>query len=244
MDAPAPKQMCKKCGQVHERCTAHRRRKKGSKDPLQPCGKYKAPGMKVCGLHGGKSLKGTAHPRYVNGNRSSYSYLPDLKVKRIEEMAYDEIENLVEAAKIQRALETEVLERFGTGESGEAWKLLQKAVNDHKAAHEATPEFDLIARIVLEGQEDGALRREIFILHENQRKLTESIVKCRSTVQETYTREMWNEMLSEIMLIHKQEIHDRDTLQRLQNAFAIRSLDAEAAASRGLLIPGNGAKHE
>lgn len=41
---------CKKCGLVHERCSAHR-----SADPKTPCQRWPRKGAKVCAVHGGNS---------------------------------------------------------------------------------------------------------------------------------------------------------------------------------------------
>jgi len=52
---------CRKCGQIHENCSAHRRRPAGRSDlPLTPCMKKPMTGQSVCNLHGGATELGLA----------------------------------------------------------------------------------------------------------------------------------------------------------------------------------------
>lgn len=201
---------CAKCNQVHKECTAHKRRK--SKDlPFEPCGARPDKGSNTgkCKFHGGRSLKGIAHPEYKHGHRSKYHYLPAFEARRVEEMAADELHNLEENIRIQRALESRYFEHY-------------TSIKDKKKAEAYTLE-DL-----------NKITERIQSLHESQRKLTDSLIKCRKSVQETYTREMWNELMAEVLQILHEEIYDRDTRARIQNRFAAHAL-ANAGPVKGEL---------
>lgn len=56
-----PTGACKRCGEVHERCSAHNR-------AGRPCGRYPVPGARVCRLHGGAApqVKAAAEVRLVS----------------------------------------------------------------------------------------------------------------------------------------------------------------------------------
>lgn len=80
-----------------------------------------------CKYHGGKSLKGTAHPRFNKGEHSAYvpaRYLEDFEEALADPMAQGEqTQHLAGLEAIWR----EAFRRLGGSESGEAWNLIGKA---------------------------------------------------------------------------------------------------------------------
>lgn len=172
-------------------------------------------------MHGGMSPTGPASPHFGNGKRSKYQYLPANMSARFEKLSTDTLENLEESINIQRALETEVLNRVGTGESLRSWKrltaivgetaiLVAKTNDDDLQTEYKARAFDLIENEVVEGAasfaSQSAARRDLHALHESQRKMTETLMKARKEMQETYTHEQWGELLGRILNILKKRL--------------------------------------
>jgi hypothetical protein len=224
--------VCAKCGQVHTKCLAHKRRKDTSL-PLEPCGQWPAKGdrNRKCGIHGAKTPKGEASPHFKTGQHSKYSYLPANVRERVELMAGDAIENLERMLNTQAALETRAHERLGTGESSEAWLRLRQAVREYDGADFMAEEPQALVRakamgmirfIVDGGLSDAYAVRDIQSIHETQRKTTETLTKCRKDIQETYTLTQWEMFMSIVMRVIKNNV-DRTTLAKLQRDFGLEA---------------------
>jgi hypothetical protein len=172
-----------------------------------------------CRIHGGSVPRGVTHPSYIHGKSSKVAYLPDRLIKRAESLTGDVLDNIEESISIQKALESDLLERLKTGESGTAWLRLRDTVNALKHAYSAnvdlTPILAQLQRLAKSGVGYDAVRHEIQSIHETQRKLTETLTKSRKEVQETYTQTQWNEMLQIILLSLKKHIADHALLGQI-----------------------------
>lgn len=148
--------------------------------------------------------------------RKKARYLPPILLDRYEQLNGDAIENLEESINIQKALETRLHEQLATGESGDAWRLLNELVPEYEIGDEETKEgvFNRMKHIIHGGIAAYGVRRDIQNIHESQRKLTETLTKCRKDVQETFTMEQWNSMLSELLHIMRMEC-DAETMRRV-----------------------------
>ncbi len=195
-----------------------------SKQSGERCKRQPSIGLDVCAMHGGKSRKGMASPTFKDGKHSKYLYLPKQLIARTEEITTDAMENIVDSLAIQKALETQLLEKLGTGESGEAWIKLGQSVKDYEAAQALAKNKQALARAnafrvirstVEGGLSEAFLRRDIQSIQESQRKLTESLTKCRKEIQETYTQEQWNIMLNLILLSIQKHVKDAATIQNI-----------------------------
>jgi hypothetical protein len=171
-----------------------------------------------CRIHGGKSLKGLAHPNFREGRNSKYLYLPARLTPRFEELIGDEIENLAESITIQRTLETTLLEQLDTDETPGAWKRLKRLVADYRKASEVerTKVFRKIAEVVEKGVDQASLFDRIGRTHESQRRLTETLIKARQAVQETYTEEQWNTLLGIVLRVVLNNVPDASARDRIQ----------------------------
>ena len=180
-----------------------------------------------CRLHGGASLKGIASKSYKDGKHSKYAYLPETLNFRSESLLNDNLKNLEECIQIQKSLETTYLEKLGTNESTEAWTKLNKAVHDYdEAAYTAKNEgekhllqaqaFGMIRFLVKEGLSESFLHSDIARIHESQRKLTETLSKCRKEQQEIYTVEELNQILGIFLDIVRRNITDINILSNIQ----------------------------
>lgn len=178
-------------------------------------------------MHGGKSKKGVASPTFKTGATSKYAYLPKVLFSRAENLLTDTLKNLEESIQIQKSLETTYLEKLGTNESTEAWKRLKAAVSEYeqaqftakndgeKAAIQAKA-FGMIKWLVNEGLSESFLHLDIARCHESQRKMTETLSKCRKEQQEIYTAEELNQILGIFLGIVKRNITDRAVLSNIQ----------------------------
>jgi hypothetical protein len=148
--------------------------------------------------------------------RSSKSeYLPKALYARFETLNGSVLDNLEESIRLQQTMETSIVERLDTGESSAAWDRLMGILgsppmvihedneteeeflakeNDHlRAQLEQAREvvYDAARSFAIQTQ----LRHELQDIQESQRKLSETLTKCRKEMQETYTKEQWNVLL-------------------------------------------------
>lgn len=218
--------LCGKCGQLHARCKAHKKRK-SKDDPYEPCNRYPNKGSVngVCRNHGGESLHGIAHPNFKDGHQSKYMYLPTAELQeRARRLASDTINNLTESVSITAMFESRFLERVGTTESTEAWKMLAKAVQEYRLASdeaEAALAFGMIASIVEQGVGESRLINDIYRSQEHQRKLSETISKIKLQTSQALSLENWEWFLSIVLRIIRQNVEDRATLTNIQRDFQL-----------------------
>jgi len=228
--------ICGKCGEIHNRCAGHPKRKNTS-GVFRPCNKFPVKGKEVCERCGGKPPGGMASPHFKDGKYSKYQYLPPNFSSRLESVISDHIENIEHSIEIQKMLETTYLEKLGTNESTEAWSKLRQVVKDYdEASHNSDPAksnqgkaeaFAMIRFIVNEGLSQSFLYRDIQSIQESQRKLSETLSKVRKEAQEIYTHEQWNEMLSTLVGVLKNNIQDQKILQAIQEEIYERSNNDE-----------------
>lgn len=132
----------------------------------------------------------------------------------------DVLQNLEESIEIQKTLESLVLERLSGENSFRAWELLAEELGKEDG------EVDLE---VLRGIVDGRVRddREAFEvfgvigrLHEGQRKLTETLMRCRADLEKTFTREQWNRLMYTVIELLRSRV-DEVLLNELANEMAL-----------------------
>lgn len=193
-----------------------------------------------CDKHGGKSPKGAANGQFKDGKTSKYAYMPPNLTFRMERLNGDVLDNLEESIGIQKTLETQIYERMKSGESGVIWQELKKLVsqvnflldNPPEVPEDIEPEalelffaefearvktnaWDKARELILEGKKAYNVhqehRRDIQSIHDSERKLTETLTKCRKEIQETFTQEQWNGLLQMNLAILR-EILTRDQL--------------------------------
>lgn len=179
-----------------------------------------------CRIHGGKSPKGMASPHFKSGQFSKLDYLPKKLAGRIEKIYGDQLVNLEQSIEIQKTLETRYLEKLGSTESTEAWVKLKKAVSEYnEASHDPdqakritgqAKAFGMINFIVNEGLSESFLHRDIQAIHESQRKITETLSRCRKEKQEIYTQEELNQILEIYLRAVRNNVADRGTLTNIQ----------------------------
>lgn len=123
-------EICKKCGQHHERCKGHRRRKDTSETPI-PCRKFPLNGniAGLCSICDKRSNRGVNHPNYKDGRSSKYipqkiqSRLDDLEESRNE----GDFLSLKKQIKLWEVRISQLTEKLDGGDSFEGWKAVKKA---------------------------------------------------------------------------------------------------------------------
>lgn len=186
-------------------------------------GKCKQPAMANgrCRLHGGKSLKGIAHPNYEGKGYSKY--MPVGLLDTYQEFVSDN-DNL--ALNNQIALidtyVAQLIEELGDYSSAELWEQLQGHVRDYHKASTDTEEKNLL-RFIFDIIEAGASYVSKWdTLHkamEQRRKLVADERKRRIENEHMIPVDRALLAASALMESVKQNVHDRDTLTAIQADF-------------------------
>ncbi|HEX8636433.1 MAG TPA: hypothetical protein VF692_00110 [Pyrinomonadaceae bacterium] len=115
--------ICGECGEIHNKCSAHKKRKNSADGELHPCNKSPMPNG-CCDIHGGKALSGIASPRFKTGQH--LKYLPKgLGEKYLETLNDPDINMQREGIAIIGGLMKERFEKLYKGESREFWAELK-----------------------------------------------------------------------------------------------------------------------
>ena len=104
-----------------------------AKSTRERCRRAVTPGREVCHYHGGKSLRGIAHPGYKHGRYSKD--LPMRMVARYSKALADpELLNLSAEIAIAEARIAELLGKVDAGEAGGLWLSLRDLVDKAQTA--------------------------------------------------------------------------------------------------------------
>lgn len=130
--------ICGKCGQIHNKCNGHKRRKKKT-DPLVPC--QKSPMQNgTCDLHGGKIPVGIASPHFKDGKYSKYLNTSLAEKVRTAENDYDLVSLRSEIALVTGMTEDR-LEKIHQGKDVDAWYLMEAKYNEYQQNLEDWDEY-------------------------------------------------------------------------------------------------------
>ena len=149
----------------------------------EPCKAWAMPNGR-CRMHGGKSLKGLAHPGYKTGRYSKY--VPSRLLDRYEQAASDpELLNLSEEIALVDSRISELLESVDAGESGRLWRGLSGLRRKFLDAQRAQDQEGMAAALseilngIGRGAQDWERWGEIADFLERRRRLVESEQKRR-----------------------------------------------------------------
>lgn len=139
-------------------------------------------------------------------------FLPPILLERYENLNGDALDNLEESIGIQKALETRLLEQLATGESSEAWRILNELIPVYEQAddEQKVGVFNRIKHIASGGLKAYGVRKEIQQAHKYQGELTAILSRCRKEVAETFTLDQYQSMVNTLLAI-VQETCDSDT---------------------------------
>jgi hypothetical protein len=209
----------------------------------EPCQRWTLAGRTRCGLHGGKSLTGTACPRYRSGRYSAY--VPERLRARYEQAEGDaELLSLRSELALTDARLMDLLARVNTGESGQLWADLRRAHREFtgaKRGRDVARMHTTLAQMeqCIEGAvDDHRAWTEIGALIEQRRRLAESEAKRLASLHQMMTKEEALLMAHQVIDIMTRHVTDKQVLsavivdmQRLVGpAHALPASDGEPEA--------------
>ncbi len=203
-----------------------------SKRSQERCKRHATPGMEVCNMHGGKSLKGIASPTFKNGRYSKF--IPARLSARYTEAQKDsELLALRDDISLLDARLADVLSRVDTGESGRLWRALQ-AKYDEMVAAQAKQDIQSamlaladLGALIQQGMGDWGAWHEVSSLLDQRRKLVESERKRLVEMQQMISAENVMVLIGAIAGVIRQHVTDRTALAAIsQELNRLTAIDA------------------
>lgn len=195
------------------RCKAKNRKGTQCRQPVEP-------GMEVCRFHGGKSLKGRAHPNFKHGRYSKH--LPARMLANYEAAQSDpELLSMTAEVALLDARLSDVLTRVDTGESGRLWKMLRAEYDAYiSEGRKGTEESLLKARqhgenvdqLIRRGLADWSAWAEVTSLVEARRKVVDSEAKRRVQMHQTVSLDQLLILMESIYAVVAEHVDDPKTL--------------------------------
>jgi hypothetical protein len=182
-----------------------------------------------CYLHGGKSLRGLAHPNFKTGRYSKY--LPARMLERYEESKADS-EQLALKSEIALvdARISDLLQRMDPAEPGELWETLQKLKKKvQEAARSGNTDAGNVAvmgilDVIARGARDFEAWADVFTLIERRRRLVESEQKRLVAMQQMVTTEEVTMLVTATVASLKEHVEgncDDDVARRILGGVTI-----------------------
>jgi hypothetical protein len=197
------------------RCTAT------SKQQHRRCKRRVTPGRTVCHIHGGKTPRGIASPKFKHGKQSL-----ELPARLISDYqaALADPDYLVQKEQIAllRARLNDLLRRVDTGESGGAWNKAQESYRAIVAALQAGDSAALSAAlkeldgVIGRGVSDYGAWKEVHATLETQRRTIESEQKRITAASQTMTAQQAMALIAGIMAVIRDNVSDMVTLERIR----------------------------
>lgn len=179
-------------------------------------------GSKRCRMHGGKSLKGIAHPNFKTGRWSSS--IPERMAERYSVLLDDPaMLDITHEIALTDTRISELLQRVGTGESKGLWQQARKSNDDiQKAIHNENYGAVLIAtaqldRLIGEGLTDYEAWSEIHTLIDQRRKLAESERKRRIEAEQMLTIDQAMSFTTAVLNLIRSSVDDPATRMKIQS---------------------------
>jgi hypothetical protein len=200
------------------RCTAK------SKQSQQQCKKNAVPGFDVCEIHGGKTPAGAASPHYRGKDRSKHLNPVLLEAYR-DAQNNQELLSIRDDIALTEALLVSSLPRIESRESGKAWTLIKKAIDDFEMAfaNENYGKCTILMRsmrdVVDENVAHFAAEDELRANVDMLRKLKESERKRLTDMQQMVTSEQAMLLVSALLDSVRRNVTDSGTLNAIQSEF-------------------------
>lgn len=178
-----------------------------------------------CRYHGGRSLKGPAHPNWIDGRDSDIlpkRMLDDYQAARNDpdKLALDN-----ELALLDARLR-DVLRRVESGESGQLWRLLAEQADEYELARAAkdgvlmAQAVNAIIGLIRRGNADYAAWAEVMGITERRRKLAESERKRLVQQHQVVSTEAALALLGQLVTAVKEHVDDEDTIRAITDEYA------------------------
>lgn len=191
-----------------------------SKQSGQRCKRHAVPGMEVCAIHGGKSLKGVAHPNYQGKGFSKY--IPVGLIDTFNEFRADPDKLVMdEQIAIVDTYMAQLLESLGDYSSPELWEQLQQQVMEYHKAPDAERK-NLLAYIFQTIEAGASYVSKWDTLHkalEQRRKLVADERKRRIEAEQMISAEQAMLIVTGLLESVRRNVSDRNTLTAIQADF-------------------------
>lgn len=206
---------------VKEKCTSK------SKQSGERCRNYPHPGMEVCWIHGGKSLKGIASPTFKHGKHSVYANVLSQALSPHFD-AVQETNTLMELGEdltLHRALILQVLESGERGEAGELWVKLKEAWRDYQKAKKArlgeghtSPEeaLAMVGFLISEGYSEYMSRIELRQMLQERARLVEAEGKRVERAQASVRSDEVRMVIARVVESVRRNVPDTDARSAIQ----------------------------
>lgn len=213
-------------------CTAR------SKQTGERCKRTPSLGASVCAMHGGKSLKGPAHPNWIDGRASIYGRLPEKL--RLSAEAYATSAELTDLSDVTGMLRMMLEESMGNWEEGgagvvfaeldKAWRRYDQAVaaQDDAKTSDAIQELQALSE---RGRRDFLARKESREVALDLRRVSETEDKRRRLAENTMTVDQAHVLfgaLAKSIMTHVTEPAAMrgimDDIARLQRRFTLEAI--------------------
>jgi hypothetical protein len=208
-----------------------------SKQSGQQCKRHAVPGRDVCAIHGGKTPRGFALPQTKTARWSKD--LPPRLASRYAETEHDpDLMSLRQDIRLVDVLLQDDLTRLDSGENGEAWAMMRKAVDALAVAiNNSDPKIAAKVPTTLQGMRTIIDKRilhfatveEIRLKLDQRRKLVETEAKITLAGEQAISIEKAMMLIGAIAGILKTHIHDPNTLAAIQTSIG-QLLDASETA--------------
>jgi hypothetical protein len=173
-----------------------------------------------CNLHGGKNLRGIAHPNFTVGETSKY--MVPLRMRADYETALSDpklLELKADIAAVQSRAQ-DLIKRVDTGESGHLWKMLRKAYTDLQDAKDKAAQLVALSELgalINRGSADYHAWEEFGKQVDRKQRLVESERKRAIELQQTVTLDRLNPLMVAIINYVRRRITERDGLIEFQS---------------------------
>ena len=202
--------------------------------PRRRCKRPPINGRDACGVHGGKSLIGMAHPSY-NGIGLS-KHVPTRLLDSLQESLNNpDILNGTGSIALLEARRNELLRRIDSNiPPTEGWFKLSDLLKKYRQAEirmrsansetqkrryfdEGRKLLDEIEDLVIQAYYGDLTWKEINNLEETMRRLRDSEVRRAKAAEELITPDQFRALVTHIIVIGREEIHDRNDLHKFED---------------------------
>ena len=202
-----------------------------SKRSGKQCKKDAVVGGEKCHIHGGKSLRGVAHPRFKQGRDSKFT-LMRLQGSYERNLKDEAILHLLDEIAMTRAMIQEMMDKCDSSiqwkDAQKSWRAFERAEKrgDQVAMCQARREH---AAILEEGAKEWQNRLEIFKGFDRLRRLVDSEHKHRIDQRMAVTQEQLANYVAAIVAIITNRIKDRKLLNAITSD--LLALDEELSGT-------------
>ena len=210
-------------GPIPGRCGARLKQKPG-----QFCPSYPVHGSKRCRIHGGKSLKGIAHPNWQGGKRPErlVEVLPERLKEAGTRAALDPtLGSLRGQMSVLEARMVELLDGLDTEAYGKIWEFLGEALSERERCQFNSPNWkesdNHIQQLIRDGMVHQMTWQEIRETADLSRKLSDSEHRRLERLRAMIPADRVLAAMDSILTAVREVVDDQDKLDYISRRAAI-----------------------